>query len=93
MWHANVALGLLELGLGRPDEAVRRLEIPAGDIDGRGLSPGVFRAAGDLIEAYIRCGRTGKAQRTLNEFERRARDGARRWALAVAVPGPHGGRR
>jgi DNA-binding NarL/FixJ family response regulator len=84
-WHANVALGLLELGLGRPDEAVRRLEIPAGDIDTGGLSPGVFRAAGDLIEAYIRSGRTSKAQRTLNEFERRARDGARRWALAVAA--------
>jgi DNA-binding NarL/FixJ family response regulator len=84
-WHANVALGLLELGLGRPDEAVRRLEIPAGDIDTSGLSPGVFRAAGDLIEAYIRSGRTDKAQRTLNEFERRARDGARHWALAVAA--------
>ena len=84
-WHANVALGLLELGLGRADEAVRRLEIPAGDIDTSGLSPGVFRAAGDLIEAYIRSGRTGKAQRTLDEFEGRARDGARRWALAVAA--------
>ena len=84
-WHANVALGLLELGLGRPELAVEHLERPAGDIDRGTLATGVFRAAGDLFEAYLRSGDGPKARRLLEEFEHRARELERTWALAVAA--------
>ena len=84
-WHASVALGLLELGLGRPELAVEHLERPAGDVDRGTLATGVFRAAGDLFEAYLRAGDEPKARRLLDEFERRARELERPWALAVAA--------
>jgi DNA-binding CsgD family transcriptional regulator len=84
-WHCNVGLGLLELGLGNPDKAVVHLELPAGDVDRGQLAPGIFRAAGDLVEAYLRSGDRPKAERLLDEFERRARAADRAWALAVAA--------
>jgi DNA-binding CsgD family transcriptional regulator len=83
-WQAAVALGLLELGLGHPAEAVRHLE--HGVCDERGaLLPGVARGHGDLIEAYIRAGDADRAQAALAEWEPQARSLERGWALAVCA--------
>jgi len=51
------ALGLLELGLGRPAEAIRHLEA-ANRVDALGGEPLMGRpSAPDLVEAYVRAGR------------------------------------
>jgi DNA-binding CsgD family transcriptional regulator len=83
-WQAAVALGLLELGLGHPADAVRHLE--AGVCDERGaLIPGVARGHGDLIEAYARSGDAERARAALAEWEPRVRVVERGWALAVCA--------
>src|SRR5262249_7687574 len=52
---AQDALGLLELGLGNPEQAISYLE-PANQL--RGLGPVLARpSATDLVEAYARAGR------------------------------------
>jgi DNA-binding CsgD family transcriptional regulator len=83
-WQAAVALGLLELGLGHPAEAVRHLE--QGVCDGNGaLLPGVARGHGDLIEAYARAGDPERATAALAQWEPRVRSYERGWALAVCA--------
>lgn len=84
-WHGNVALGLLELGLGRPEPAVEHFERAVGDVEGGELAPGIYRAAGDLAEAYVRSGRTAKAEQLVAVVEERARPAGRVWALAAAA--------
>jgi hypothetical protein len=75
------ALGLLELGLGRPDEAFPRL---APVVAGRGLShPGVaLWATPDLVEAAVRAGRPEDARAALQRFGG--------WA-GLGAPGRRGG--
>lgn len=53
------ALGLLELGLGRPDEAIRHLEpVMRIAVEEPGKQPVLARASlPDLVEAYVRSGR------------------------------------
>ena len=83
-WQGAVALGLLELGLGHPGEAVRHLE--QGVCDERGaLIPGVARGHGDLIEAYARANDPERARAALAEWEPRVRSYERGWALAVCA--------
>ena len=71
--HVGATLGLLELGLGRAEEAVVELEAverfsqrPARD------DPAVLQWAPDLIEAYVRHGRRADAAAALAEFEQDA---------------------
>jgi DNA-binding CsgD family transcriptional regulator len=67
------ALGFLELSLGRIDEAIAELEIVERILEGTGLEePTTVPFAPDLIEAYVRVGRTGDAQRVLATLERQA---------------------
>lgn len=83
---ANAALGLLELGLGRTDEAIRRLEVTECFERDQGLrQPTVAQAAPDLIEAYARAGRLSDAESTLQDLERQADETQGRWAAAVAA--------
>jgi DNA-binding CsgD family transcriptional regulator len=78
-------LGLLELGLGRLDEALDHLEPLARRAAEHGLrEPGVIQWAPDLIEAYVRLGRNEEAELALADFERLARQTERTWALAAA---------
>lgn len=79
-------LGLLELGLGRSENATGLLEPLARQVRKRGLGePAVVQWAPDLIEAYTRTGRTEDAARELEEFERQAEETQRNWALAAAA--------
>ncbi len=85
------ALALLDLGLGRPEQALGRL-LPAGSrwpLAGHQVVS--LHAAGDLIEAAVRAGQphlgqlafTGKG--TVPGFERWAEATAQPWAAAVAA--------
>jgi DNA-binding CsgD family transcriptional regulator len=65
----GLPVGLLELGLGRPDAAVGALERTA-SVDGRPLPPALTRGAALLVEAYVRAGRLEDARRTVDVFAR-----------------------
>ena len=84
--YAESTLGLLELGLGRPREAVGQLEQLADQVRRHRLAePGVIQWAPDLIEAYVRVGRRDDALLELERFEAQARASGRGWALAAAA--------
>jgi len=84
--YVHSALGLLELGLGRVEPAIRHLE-PARDLAERhGLAePNVVHWQADLIEAYVRAGRLDAARGALAAFEHQAERTAGRWALGTAA--------
>jgi class 3 adenylate cyclase/DNA-binding CsgD family transcriptional regulator len=84
--YAESTLGLLELGLGRPREAIGPLEQLADQARRHRLAePGVIQWAPDLIEAYVRAGRPHDAVPELDRFESQARASRRTWALAAAA--------
>ncbi|HET6812033.1 MAG TPA: BTAD domain-containing putative transcriptional regulator, partial [Acidimicrobiales bacterium] len=65
------ALGLLELGEGRPAEAARWFEVLAGSGASVGANPGLLMWGGDLAEAYIRSGQPEKARAVVEQLEDR----------------------
>jgi len=79
------ALGLLELSLGNAANAEAVLS-PAsaalGDLSN--ADPVLAMFLPDEVEALIQLGQLEKAERLLDDFERRARDLGRGWALALA---------
>jgi DNA-binding CsgD family transcriptional regulator len=79
-------LGLLELGLSRP-ECAREQLAPLPELTRRyGLGePGVVCWQPDWIEANIRLGELESAQQALTLLEREARTVKRTWALAAAA--------
>jgi DNA-binding CsgD family transcriptional regulator len=82
---AEWALARLDLGLGRPAEALARLaELAAA---GPGSSHPFVKlvSAPELVEAAVRAGQSAAAQGALLEFERFARDAAPPWALALVA--------
>jgi DNA-binding CsgD family transcriptional regulator len=83
---AGWALGLLELGLGRPDQALIRLG-PV--VAGRGLShPAVaLWATPDLVEAAARAGRPEDARAAIERFGGWARRAGTPWGIALARRG------
>lgn len=83
---AGSGLGLLELGLGHVDRAVEQLEPLARRAAEHGLKePGVIQWAPDLIETYVRLGRSPEAELALAQFESLASKTERTWALAAAA--------
>ena len=83
---ASSILGFLELGLGRAEEAIAALSGLAQDVRNRGLEePNVIQWAPELIEAYVRVGRTKDAERELEFLARQAEQTGRKWALATAA--------
>jgi DNA-binding CsgD family transcriptional regulator len=84
--YARATLGLLELGLGHADRALRHLESVARLIERSGLAdPNVVQWASDFIEALVCAGETTAAQAALVTFERQARDTEHRWALGESA--------
>jgi DNA-binding CsgD family transcriptional regulator len=84
--YAFSALGLLELALGRNEDAVRILEGLAGEADARGLrEPSVIQWSPDLVEAYVRSGRRDDAERVLAPFEALVAATGRTWAQAACA--------
>jgi DNA-binding CsgD family transcriptional regulator len=83
---AGSGLGLLELGLGHVEQAMEQLEALARRASEHGLKePGVIQWAPDLIETYVRVGRSPEAKLALEQFEALARKTQRTWALAAAA--------
>jgi len=76
--YAGAALGLLELGRGRPEEALVHLEKTAQGFRESGpTEPNLIQWQPDYIESLARIGRTDHAMRALEAFERDAEvDGA-----------------
>jgi DNA-binding NarL/FixJ family response regulator len=81
---ASWALALLDLGLGRPAEALPRLEALTATSSGIKHPVIALLATPDLVEAAIRVGRTETVQATLAGFERWAEHATPAWALALA---------
>ncbi|TDC44642.1 helix-turn-helix transcriptional regulator [Actinomadura sp. KC345] len=80
---ADSALALLDLGLGRYDDALRRLEEIA---HGRHRhSTGSMVSAADHVEAAVRSGQAELARAPFERFRTWAEAGEQPWALAVAL--------
>ncbi len=83
---AHGALGFVELSSGRVDEAIAELESVQRIVAGSGLGdPTLVPWAPDLIEAYVRAGRTDDAQRVLAPLERQAATAGTAFAAAAAA--------
>jgi DNA-binding CsgD family transcriptional regulator len=82
---AEWALARLDLGLGRPAEALTRLAGVAAAGPGHSHPFVKVVAAPELVEAAVRAGQTAIAQAALVEFERFARETAPPWALALVA--------
>ncbi len=79
------ALGDLELGLGRPAEAVVHYEAKAALMRDWGLADVDHSPAPELVDAYLRLGRVDDAAATASEFVARAEEKGQPWALARAA--------
>jgi DNA-binding CsgD family transcriptional regulator len=81
--QASWALGLLELGLGRFEEAARILEAGFGR-DGSFAHPALARhMIPDFVEAAVRAGRTDGVAETVAEYELWARTSNQPWSLGL----------
>jgi DNA-binding CsgD family transcriptional regulator len=79
-------LGLLELGLGRLDQAITHLELVADLLAPIGLGePSTVQWAPDYIEACIRAGHIDQASKALEVFQQQAEATGRTWALATTA--------
>ncbi|MGH3901878.1 MAG: AAA family ATPase [Pseudonocardiaceae bacterium] len=84
--RAARAMGLLELGEGRPGPAAEHLSIIAEFTYARGLgNPVLLSWAGDLVEAHVRAGQPDRAQRAFDVLVREAERTGRPTECAVAA--------
>jgi DNA-binding CsgD family transcriptional regulator len=80
------ALGLLDLGRGRPDEATPHFQVVATTFARGGVrEPSVVLTGGDLVECLVRTGRRAEAEDALSSFEDLARRADRIGARAIAA--------
>ncbi|WP_433890803.1 ATP-binding protein [Streptomyces sp. CA-111067] len=79
--HARRALGLLGLGLGRPEDALGHLEAARARVRHPALSAFLLP---DLVEAAIRAGRPDRAEEPALSLARWAQGAGRRAAVALA---------
>ena len=77
--------GLLDLGAGRNEEAIKKLGPLFEAIPKTGLNaPGLLQEGPDLIEAYVHTGRLEEARAALDIFQRQANAFVGTWAVAAA---------
>ncbi len=82
----HAALGFVALSSGRTDEAIAELETVERIVADSGLGdPTLVPWAPDLIEAYVRAGRSDGARRVLGPLERQAASAETAFALAVTA--------
>ena len=84
--HGRSAVGFLELGSGRAGEAIAMLEQIESFAARSGLQDPLFVPwAPDLVEAYMRAGRRGDAERIATSLDRRAERAGVALSLALAA--------
>jgi DNA-binding CsgD family transcriptional regulator len=84
--YVHSALGLLELGSGRAEAAIRHLEQARDLAERHGLAePNVVHWQADLIEAYAHAGKPDRARDALTAFQRQAERTGGRWALGTSA--------
>ena len=79
------SLGLLELSLGKPEEAAGYLEHGLALEAEAGYDPGVLRLVPDAVEALLAAGRPQAARPLVEALEANGRRLGRPWALATAA--------
>jgi DNA-binding CsgD family transcriptional regulator len=79
------ALGDLELGLGRPEEAIQHYLEQRAQMDRLGIADVDLSPAPELVEAYLRLGRRDEAVAEADAFELAAQAKGQAWALARAA--------
>jgi ATP/maltotriose-dependent transcriptional regulator MalT len=81
--YLRTSLGLVELGAGRPAEAIPHLEAARQwMLDAEQVDPGILSWGSDLVEAYALAGRLDTARERLEEFRAVAVGSQRPWMLA-----------
>lgn len=84
--YAAASFGLLELGLGRPGDAVPHFEAVAELMRGAGVhQPGVIQWQADHVEACLRAGSRPRGLDVLATFEREAEASGNPWALGASA--------
>ena len=79
-------LGLLELGMGRNEEAIKHLQPVHQTLAQAGLlAPALFQEAPDLIEAYVHAGRRAEAESALLLLRKQADADLGTWAHAATA--------
>jgi DNA-binding NarL/FixJ family response regulator len=79
-------LGLLELGMGRNEQAINHLQPLHQTLAQAGLlAPALFQETPDLIEAYVHAGRRAEAESALLLLRKQADAGLGTWAHAVTA--------
>jgi DNA-binding CsgD family transcriptional regulator len=81
--YLTAAVGLLELGLGRVQEAIAVLEETQRTADRLGMQPSLVMSTPDLVEAYARAGRRHEAQALIEVFDARSRKAGGLWPQAA----------
>ncbi len=82
---ARQALGDLELGLGRPADAIPHHEAQLRELRERGIADVDVSPGPELVESYLRLGRVGEAAAAATEYEAAAQAKGQPWALARAA--------
>ena len=81
---AMIALGMLELGLGRPDEALRHLTECDEYLDDSAVTDPDLAPAPEIVEALMRLGRDDEARRVARGYHEAAAAKGQPFALARA---------
>jgi len=80
----RIALGELELGLGRPERAAEQFERQAATLSAVAVADVDLSPAPDLVDVYLRLGRATEAAPLAASFAAEARAKGQPWALARA---------
>jgi DNA-binding CsgD family transcriptional regulator len=79
------ALGELELGLGRLEQAIEQLETSARRLTRLGIADVDLSPDAELVDAYLRAGRVGDAEAAAAAFSTQAHAKGQPWSLARAA--------
>ena len=83
--QTRTSLGLLELGLGRPEHALAHLEEAARNLDRLGFHDRDLAPEPDLVEALVRLGRPDEAREAVGPAVKRLSGASPAWGAALGA--------